>query len=65
MRTICASIVSLPTRSTCISSDPEPLTEPPISRAVTFLATGIDSPVSIDSSTLLTPSSTDPSAGIF
>ena len=38
---------------------------PPITLAPTSLVTGIDSPVTIDSSTALRPSRTAPSTGTF
>src|ERR1035441_10746165 len=47
-RTICASIVSLPTRSARITSAPVPFTVAPITRAPLPFSTGIDSPVIID-----------------
>ena len=59
--TICtmrASIVSLPTFSARITSAPVPLIVPPITGAPASFATGIDSPVTIDSSTELRPSIT-------
>ncbi len=65
MRTICASTVSLPTRSARISMVPVPFTVAPTRRAPDIFSTGIGSPVSIDSSTVLAPSSTTPSTGIF
>ena len=42
---------------------PVPLTVPPITRSPGRFVTGIDSPVTIDSSTALCPSSTTPSTG--
>src|SRR6202140_2093036 len=51
--TIWASNVSRPTFSARITNAPVPLTEPATTRAPTIFSTGIDSPVSIDSSTLL------------
>ena len=63
--TICASMVSLPTRSARISSQPVPFTVAPITLSPARFSTGMDSPVTIDSSTELRPSSTVPSAGIF
>ena len=55
--TICASMVSLPTRSARISSQPVPFTVAPITLSPECFSTGIDSPVTIDSSTELRPSS--------
>ena len=65
MRTICASSVSPPTRSASIVSDPVPLSVAPVTRPPGTFSTGIDSPVTIDSSTALRPSRTTPSTGIF
>ena len=59
MRTICASSVSLPTRSARITKLPVPLTVPPVTRSPGPFSTGIGSPVIIDSSTALRPSSDD------
>ena len=42
---------------------PVRLIVPPITRSPAFFSTGIDSPVSIDSSTALAPESTSPSTG--
>ena len=42
-----------------------PLTVPPVTRAPAVFSTGIDSPVSMDSSTELAPSVTKPSTGNF
>ena len=61
--TIWASIVPAPTLSARITNEPVPFTVPPISRSPGCLATGMDSPVTIDSSTALLPSSTVPSTG--
>ena len=63
--TICASSVAPPTRSARMTKAPPPLTVPPIRAAPAALSTGIDSPVSMDSSTAPAPSSTVPSTGIF
>ena len=63
MCTIRDSIVSAPTFSAVITIAPVPLVVPPITLAPTVFATGIDSPVTIDSSTELVPSVTDPSTG--
>ena len=58
------STVSLPTRSASMRKLPVPLTVPPLTFAWQF-STGIGSPVSIDSSTLVLPSTTRPSTGTF
>ena len=63
IRTICANIVSLPTRSAVMTSTPVPLTVAPTNRAPATFSTGIGSPVIIDSSTALRPSITTPSTG--
>jgi hypothetical protein len=42
-----------------------PFTVAPISRAPVVFSTGMDSPVTMDSSSALTPSSTTPSTGTF
>ncbi len=65
MCTIWASRVSLPTRSARITKPPVPFTVPAVTRAPGVFSTGIDSPVTIDSSTALVPSITTPSTGIF
>ncbi len=65
MRTICESRVSLPTRSAPMTNVPWPLTVPPVTRSPGAFPTGMDSPVTIDSSTALLPSSTRPSTGTF
>ena len=65
IRTICASSVSLPTRSARNSSVPVPLMVPPVTRSPGAFSTGIGSPVTIDSSTALCPSTTTPSTGTF
>jgi len=65
MRTICASIVSRPTRSAFISSEPVPLTVAPVTRSPATFSTGTGSPLIIDSSTALRPSVTVPSTGTF
>ena len=65
MRAICASSVSLPTRSAFMIKLPVVLTVPPVSFAAGSFSAGIGSPVTIDSSTALRPSTTDPSTGIF
>ena len=63
-RTICASSVSLPTRCACMITLPVPFTVPPVTRLSVVFSTGIGSPVTIDSSTLVLPSSTTPSTGM-
>ena len=63
--TICARAVSAPTLVARTRSDPEMLTEAPITDAPDCLATGRLSPVTIDSSTSDPPSCTTPSTGIF
>ncbi len=57
--------VSLPVRRISTTSEPSLLTEPPMTSSPALLATGIDSPVSRDSSTCDEPSRTSPSAGTF
>ncbi len=61
--TMRASTVSPPTFSARMTSEPLPFTVPPISCAPVAFSTGTDSPVTIDSSTALRPSSTAPSTG--
>ena len=66
--TICtmrASIVSLPTRSARMRNPPVPLIVPPVTASPAAFATGMGSPVSMDSSTLELPSVIFPSTGIF
>ena len=63
IRTIWARSVSAPTRSARITKPPVPFTVPPVTRLSGAFATGIGSPVTIDSSTALRPSSTTPSTG--
>ena len=63
MCTIRDSMVSAPIFSAVITSVPVPLIVPPITLAADDFSTGIDSPVTIDSSTELVPSVTDPSTG--
>ena len=65
MSTIRASMVSRPTFSAESTSPPFWLTVPPITRAPSVFDTGIDSPVTMDSSTKERPSVTTPSTGIF
>ena len=60
-----ASRVSAPTRWASITNVPVVLTVPPVTRSPGSLSTGIDSPVTIDSSTALAPSVTRPSTGIL
>ena len=62
-RRTCSSIVSAPSAVMRALSSPWRLVVPPISRAPVSLSTGTGSPVSIDSSTLLIPSTTTASAG--
>ena len=57
------STVSRPTALTRISTRPSPLMLPPVSAASASLVTGKGSPVSIDSSTCVRPSSRTPSTG--
>jgi hypothetical protein len=63
MATICDSMVSEPTLSARITSAPVPFTVPPMTRSPAPFSTGMDSPVTMDSSTALRPSSTAPSTG--
>jgi hypothetical protein len=63
--TICASTVREPTCPARITSAPPAFIVAPISASPAPLATGMGSPVSIDSSTALLPSSTVPSTGIL
>ena len=63
--TICDSMVPEPTRSACMVSAPLVLRVAPISLSPLRLVTGMGSPVSMDSSTALLPSSTKPSTGTF
>ena len=65
MRTICDSIVSSPTRVAAMTSDPVPLTVPPVIGSPAAFSTGIGSPVIMDSSTFERPSTTSPSTGTF
>ncbi len=62
---IWASAVSAPTLVARKRSKPVRFSVPPITAAPACFSTGIDSPVSMDSSTLEAPSITSPSAGIF
>jgi len=63
--TICDSMVVAPTCSERITRAPLVLSVAPITLSPTRLATGIGSPVSMDSSTELPPSVTTPSTGTF
>ena len=63
--TIRASSVSAPTCSARITKLPVALIVPPITLSPGCFSTGIGSPVTIDSSTLLRPSTTTPSTGTF
>ena len=63
--TICDSMVSRPTFRASITSAPLWFMVPPMTFAPTSFVTGIDSPVTIDSSTALRPSTTEPSTGTF
>ena len=58
-----ASTLCAPTALTRTRSDPSPLSDPPVTRSPGDLGTGMDSPVSMDSSACEWPSSTSPSAG--
>ena len=66
--TICtmrASIVSRPIFSASMTSPPDRLMVPPMTRSPTSFVKGIDSPVTIDSSMADRPSMTEPSTGTF
>jgi len=63
MATMRASSVSAPTRSARITTVPVPLMVAPMIRSRACFGTGIGSPVTIDSSTAVSPSSTTPSTG--
>ena len=63
--TMLASTVAEPTFSARITSAPLVFIVAPISLSPTRLLTGIGSPVSMDSSTALPPSTTTPSTGTF
>ncbi|MNI26936.1 hypothetical protein D3C73_806570 [compost metagenome] len=58
-------MVSRPTFFASMTSAPDWFMVPPIAVAPMSLVTGIDSPVTIDSSTALRPSTTSPSTGTF
>ena len=62
-RAMCASAVSFPTAVASISRTPSPSIVPPITRSPSFFSTGMDSPVSMDSSTEERPDRTTPSTG--
>ena len=64
-RMICASAVSLPTLVAVKRKAPVRFTVAPITRSPGPFSTGMDSPVSIDSSIDERPSSTTPSTGTF
>ena len=61
--TMRASVLSAPSVVARYRNAPEPLIVPPTTRSPAALATGIGSPVSIDSSTALAPLTTSPSTG--
>ena len=61
--TICASTVSRPTLSARMTKPPDWFMVPPITLSPTLLVTGMDSPVTIDSSMALRPSRISPSTG--
>ncbi len=63
--TICASMLSSPSRSARTTRLPVPLSVAPITLSPTVLPTGTGSPVSIDSSIEERPSITVPSTGTF
>ena len=63
--TICAKAVSAPTLEARTRKVPVVLIEAPITSAPGAFSTGMDSPVTIDSSTSDSPSSTTASTGIF
>ena len=63
MFTIRDSMVSEPTLSATMTNEPVWLMVPPITLAPGSFSTGRDSPVTIDSSTVLRPSRTRPSTG--
>ncbi len=64
-RTICARAVSAPTAVARTVSSPLALRVAPATRSPAVFSTGMLSPVSIDSSTALSPSTTSPSTGTF
>ena len=63
--TICASTLALPSFSARITRLPAPLSVAPMTWSPGARGTGIGSPVSMDSSTWLRPSTTTPSTGTF
>ncbi len=63
MCTMRDNTVSAPIFSARMVSDPVPLIVPPMSLAPAIFSTDIDSPVTMDSSTALLPSTTEPSTG--
>ncbi len=63
--TICASMVELPTFCACITRLPWLLRVAPIRLSPARFMIGTGSPVNIDSSTALSPSTTKPSTGTF
>ena len=65
MRTICANMVSAPTLAARTRNEPVVLTVAPMTVSPARLVTGIDSPVTIDSSTADCPDRTVASTGIF
>ena len=65
IRTIRASAVWLPTRVASMTKAASPLTVAPITGSPGDLATGTDSPVTIDSSIEVVPSRITPSVGSF
>ncbi len=65
MSTMRASKLSAPTRSARITKDPVVLSVAPVTRSPACFSAGIGSPVIIDSSTALWPSSRMPSTGTF
>jgi hypothetical protein len=65
MWTICESSVSAPTFSARITKPPVWFSVPAVTFEPTVFATGMGSPVTIDSSTLPLPSASSPSTGTF
>ena len=63
--TTCASAVSFPTRVAFMTIAPFPFTVAPRSGSPGTFSTGIDSPVTSDSSTAVDPSTRTPSVGTF
>ncbi len=63
MATMRASMVSAPTCSASITKPPAWLIVPPMTGSPSALRTGIDSPVTMDSSSVLAPSRMRPSTG--